>query len=202
MKPYILAISGASAQPLAERSLELLLLNNKEVDLVISKGSYSVWQAESGIKVPTEPKQQEKFWRERLNINKGILRCHRWNDQTASIASGSYITKGMLILPCSMGLVGRISSGFALDLIERCADVHLKEKRPLILAPREMPWSLIHLKNLTALAEAGAHICPPIPAWYTKPNSLEDMIDFLIARIFDCFDEDLTPISRWTGPIK
>jgi 4-hydroxy-3-polyprenylbenzoate decarboxylase len=101
-----------------------------------------------------------------------------------------------------MGTVGRICSGVASDLIERCADVHLKEHRTLLVVPREMPFNLIHLRNLTALAEAGARIAAPIPAWYTQPTSLEEMIDFLVIRLFDGLDEDLAPLKRWEGPIQ
>ena len=101
-----------------------------------------------------------------------------------------------------MGTVGRIASGVATDLIERTADVHLKERRPLVIAPREMPLNLIHLRNLTALAEAGATIAPPMPAWYSQPESLADMIDFIVVRLFDSLQEDLTPMHRWNGPLK
>ncbi len=202
MEPYVLAISGASAQPLAERALQLLLNNDRNVDLILSKGAHQVWTAEQGIKIPIDSETQEQFWRERLGAKSGTLRCHHWNDQSASIASGSYRTKAMLIIPCSMGTVGRINSGFALNLIERCADVHLKERRPLVIAPREMPLSLIHLRNLTHLAEAGAIISPPIPAWYSNPQTLDDMVDFLISRIFDVLNESLVPINRWGGTKK
>ena len=98
----------------------------------------------------------------------------------------------MVIVPCSMGTVGRINAGVAMDLIERCADVHLKERRPLVIAPREMPFNLIHLRNLTALAEAGATIAPPIPAWYTQPKTLDDMIDFVV-RFVSMASRSLSP---------
>lgn len=107
----------------------------------------------------------------------------------------------MVILPASMGTVGRIASGVALDLIERAADVHLKEGRPLVIAPRELPWNLIHLRNLTRLAEAGARIAPPVPAWYHQPRSIEDMVDFLVIRIFDALGLALGDLRRWDGPI-
>jgi 4-hydroxy-3-polyprenylbenzoate decarboxylase len=100
-----------------------------------------------------------------------------------------------------MGTVGRIASGVARDLIERTADVHLKEARPLVIAPRELPWNLVHLRNLTALAEAGARIAPPVPAWYHRPTSLEEMVDFLVIRIFDNLGLDLAPLRRWQGPL-
>ncbi|HGY5536374.1 MAG: flavin prenyltransferase UbiX [Prochlorococcus sp.] len=200
MNPYVIAITGASAQPLAERSLQLLLENFHDVHLIISKAAHEVWKVEAGILIPGDPYKQEKFWRNRLKVTTGNLQCHRWNDHSACIASGSYRTKGMIIVPCSMGTIGRISAGVSTDLIERCADVHLKENRPLVIAPREMPWSLIHLRNLTSLAEAGARIAPPIPAWYSKPSTLEEMIDFLVVRLFDGFGETLAPLNRWSGP--
>ena len=202
MHPYVLAVTGASAQLLAERALLRLLQQERSVHLVLSRGAHEVFRAEQGLSVPVEPEQQERFWRDRLQVNSGTLQCHRWNDQAASIASGSYRTKAMVIVPCSMGTVGRINAGVATDLIERCADVHLKERRPLVIAPREMPFNLIHLRNLTALAEAGATIAAPIPAWYSQPTSLDDMVDFLVVRLFDGLEEDLAPLRRWTGPIE
>jgi 4-hydroxy-3-polyprenylbenzoate decarboxylase len=197
--PVVLAVSGASAQPLAERALQLLLEANEAVELVTSRGAIGVWQAELGLRVPSEPEAQEAFWRERTGIQSGQLRCHRWNDQAAGIASGSFRTKGMVILPASMGTVGRIASGVALDLVERAADVHLKEGRPLVICPRETPWSLVHLRNLTALAEAGARIAPPVPAWYHQPTSLADMVDFLVIRVFDALGYELGHLNRWQG---
>jgi 4-hydroxy-3-polyprenylbenzoate decarboxylase len=198
--PLVLAVSGASAQPLAQRALQLLLEADHNVELVSSRGAMTVWQAELGVRLPSDPEAQERFWRERCGTEAGRLRCHRWNDQAASIASGSYLTRGMVILPASMGTVGRIAGGVALDLIERAADVHLKERRPLVIAPRELPWNLIHLRNLTALAEAGARIAPPVPAWYHRPTSLEEMVDFLVIRILDNLDLRLGSLQRWQGP--
>lgn len=201
MDPVVLAVSGASAMPLAERALQLLLQAGESVEMITSRGAIGVWLAEQGVRIPAEPDLQTRFWRERTGTDNGSLRCHRWNDQAAAIASGSFRTRGMVILPASMGTVGRIASGVALDLVERVADVHLKEGRPLVIAPREMPWSLVHLRNLTALAEAGARIAPPIPAWYHRPTSLEDMVDFLVIRVFDCLGYDLGALRRWEGPV-
>lgn len=200
--PIVLAVSGASAQPLAERAIQLLLEAGESVELVVSRGALGVWQAELGVRVPSEPEAQEQFWRERTGCQSGLLVCHRWNDQAAAIASGSHRTRGMVILPCSMGTVGRIAAGVATDLVERCADVHLKEGRPLVICPRETPWNLIHLRNLTTLAEAGARIAPPVPAWYHQPKSIEDMVDFLVIRVFDCLGYDLGQLRRWSGPIQ
>jgi 4-hydroxy-3-polyprenylbenzoate decarboxylase len=200
--PVVLAVSGASGQPLAERALQLLLQAGEQVDLITSRGAIQVWQAELGLRVPVDPPAQVAFWRERTGITTGELRCHRWNDQAATIASGSHRTRGMVILPASMGAVGRIASGVATDLLERCADVHLKEGRPLVICPRELPWNLVHLRNLTSLAEAGARIAPPVPAWYHRPETIEEMVDFLVIRVFDLLGYQLGTLRRWQGPVS
>ena len=202
MTSIVIAITGASAIQLGERSIQLLLENNKTVDLILSKGAYEVAKSERQINIPVDSKTQEEFWRKRLNVKSGKLTCYRWNDHSASIASGSHKTKGMIIVPCSMGTLGRIASGFSSDLIERCADVHLKENRPLIISPRESPFNLIHIENLKRLAIAGAMIVPPIPAWYTNPKTIEDIIDFIVVRLFDSIGENLDNIKRWNGPNK
>ena len=202
MSSIVIAITGASAMQIGERSIQLLLENNKTVDLILSKGAYEVAKSERNINIPIDSTSQADFWRNKLNVEAGKLTCFRWNDHSAPIASGSHKTQGMVIVPCSMGTLGRIASGFSLDLIERCADVHLKEKRPLIISPRESPFNLIHLENLNILARAGATIVPPIPAWYTNPKSIEDIIDFIVVRLFDSLGEDLDNIKRWVGPIK
>ena len=202
MKSIVIAITGASAIQLGERSIQLLLKNNKNVELILSKGAYEVSKSERNINIPVEPNSQTDYWRNELKVETGKLTCYRWNDHSASIASGSHKTKGMVIVPCSMGTLGRIASGFSLDLIERCADVHLKEKRPLIISPRESPLNLIHIENIKRLATAGALIVPPIPAWYTNPQTIEDIIDFIVVRLFDSLGEDLNYIKRWEGPDK
>ena len=202
MRSIVIAITGASAMQLGERSVQILLENDRSVDLILSKGAYEVAKSERNINIPVEPKAQADFWRNRLNVELGNLTCYRWNDHSASIASGSHKTKGMVIVPCSMGTLGRIASGFSLDLIERCADVHLKENRPLIISPRESPFNLIHIENIKRLATAGAIIVPPIPAWYTNPKTIDDLIDFIVVRLFDSLGEDLENIKRWVGPSK
>ncbi len=202
MNSIVIAITGASAIQIGERSIQVLLENNLSVDLILSKGAYEVAKSERNINIPVEPKTQCDFWRNKLNVKSGNLTCYRWNDHSASIASGSHKTKGMVIVPCSMGTLGRIASGFSLDLIERCADVHLKENRPLIISPRESPLNLIHIENIKRLATAGALIVPPIPAWYTNPQNIDDIIDFIVVRLFDSLGEDLNYIKRWVGPKK
>lgn len=197
-KSIIVGISGASGMIYAVRTLKYLLEAEYTVYVVASKASYMVWLEEDGIRVPQEPETQEKFWRSYLEIpTQGKLICHRWGDVGASIASGSFRTLGMVIIPCSMSTVAKISHGLSSDLLERAADVQLKEGKPLVVVPRETPFSLIHLRNLTQLAEAGAKIVPAIPAWYHQPKSIEDLVDFVIARALDQLTMDCIPLKRW-----
>ena len=197
MLPIVLAITGASAIQLGEKSLELLLQNNQNVYLILSRGAYEVSLAERNVKIPIDQQQQEIFWRERLKVNSGNLKCHKWNQHSASIASGSFKTKAMVIVPCSMGTLGRIANGYSLDLIERCADVHLKEGRKIALSPRESPLNLIHIKNMLSLAEAGVKIVPPIPSWYSNPKNIDDILTFMAVRLFDSIGEEIADIERW-----
>ena len=201
MSSIVIAITGASAMQIGERSIQLLLENNKTVDLILSKGAYEVAKSERNINIPVESTSQADFWRNKLNVEAGKLICYRWNDHSAPIASGSHKTQGMVIVPCSMGTLGRIASGFSLDLIERCADVHLKENKPLIISLGESLFNLI-LENLNILASTVAKIVPQIPAWYTNPKTIDDLIDFIVVRLFDSLDEDLNYIKRWNGPNK
>ena len=202
-QPLILGVSGASGLIYAVRAIKYLLEADYKIELVASRASQMVWQAEQDIKMPAEPELQTEFWREQAGVpNQGNLNCHRWGDVGANIASGSFKTTGMIVIPCSMSTVAKISAGLSSDLLERAADVQIKESRPLIVVPRETPFSLIHLRNLTALAEAGVKIVPAIPAWYHLPQTVEDLVDFVVARVFDQLDIDCIPLSRWQGPIK
>lgn len=199
-KPLILGISGASGLIYAVRALKFLLEANYEIDVVASRATSMVWQAEQNVKMPAEPELQEKFWREQAGVaTEGQLRCHRWGDVGATIASGSFRTLGMVIMPCSMSTVAKLANGLSSDLLERAADVQIKEGRPLVVVPRETPFSLIHLRNLTALAEAGVRIVPAIPAWYHQPQTIEDLVDFVVARTLDQLDIDCIPLTRWQG---
>ncbi|PSF39031.1 aromatic acid decarboxylase [Aphanothece hegewaldii CCALA 016] len=199
-KPLIVGISGASGLIYAVRTLKFLLEADFTIDVVASKASYMVWQAENNIRMPAEPDLQEQFWREQAEVSTlGKLRCHRWGDVGATIASGSFRTQGMLIIPCSMSTVAKLANGLSSDLLERAADVQIKEGRPLVIVPRETPFSLIHLRNLTTLAETGVRIVPAIPAWYHKPQTIEDLVDFVIARSLDQLNIDCVPLTRWEG---
>ncbi|MBD2169179.1 UbiX family flavin prenyltransferase [Calothrix sp. FACHB-156] len=198
--PLILGVSGASGLIYAVRALKYLLAANYQIELVASKSTYMVWQSEQDIRMPAEPAAQEKFWREQAGVsNSGKLYCHPWSDVGAGIASGSFRTLGMVIMPCSMSTVAKLAVGLSSDLLERAADVQMKEGRKLVIVPRETPFSLIHLRNLTALAEAGVRVVPAIPAWYHQPQTIEDLVDFVVARVLDQLDIDCIPIQRWQG---
>ncbi|MGF1536374.1 MAG: flavin prenyltransferase UbiX [Elainellaceae cyanobacterium] len=199
--PLILGVTGASGLIYAVRAVKFLLQADYAVELVASKSAYMVWQAEDGVRMPIEAEQQAQFWREQAGVPAaGKLHCHPWGDVGASIASGSFRTQGMLIMPCSMSTVAKIANGLSSDLLERAADVQLKEAgRQLVIVPRETPFSLIHLRNLTALAEAGVRIVPAIPAWYHGPQTIEDLVDFVVARALDQFDIKCVPLNRWRG---
>jgi len=199
-RPLILGVSGASGLIYAVRALKFLLTADYAIELVASKATYMVWQAEQNIRMPPEPVQQEQFWRQQAGVlTGGKLTCHPAGDVGANIASGSFRTLGMLVIPCSMSTVAKLAGGLSSDLLERAADVQLKEGRKLVVVPRETPLSLIHLRNLTTLAEAGARIVPAIPAWYHNPQTIEDLVDFVVARALDQFELDCVPLQRWEG---
>lgn len=199
-KPLILGISGASGLIYAVRALKFLLEADYTIELVASKATYLVWQAEQKTRMPAEEELQVQFWREQTGVLKsGTLHCHRWSNVGANIASGSFRTLGMVIMPCSMSTVAKLATGLSSDLLERAADVQIKEGRSLVVVPRETPFSLIHLRNLTTLAEAGVRIVPAIPAWYHNPQTIEDLVDFVVARTLDQLEIDCIPLSRWQG---
>ena len=202
-QPLILGVTGASGLIYAVRALKFLLEADYTVELVASKSTHLVWQAEQGIRLPVDPTRQEQFWRQQAGVETdGKLHCHPWGDVGATLASGSYRTAGMVVMPCSMSTVAKLAAGLSSDLLERAADVQLKEGRPLVIVPRETPFSLIHLRNLTTLAEAGVRIVPAIPAWYHAPQTLEDLIDFVVARALDQLDIDCVPLKRWQGHLE
>ncbi|XFA73573.1 UbiX family flavin prenyltransferase [Thermosynechococcaceae cyanobacterium Okahandja] len=199
--PIILGVTGASGLLYAVRTIKFLLQAGYPIQLVASKAVHQVWQAECGLTMPVQPDKQALFWQEQAQVWDGELTCHRPTDVAAAIASGSFRTLGMVIIPCSMSTVAKLAAGLSSDLLERVADVHLKEQRPLVLVPRETPFSLIHLQNLTQLAMAGARIVPAIPAWYHRPETIEDLVDFVVARALDQLGLDCVPLKRWQGPI-
>ncbi len=195
MKRYILAISGASGSIFGIRVLEFLL-RKSEVHLIISSPSFSIVRHETGIdwSGKTDAAVQEKL---RAHFKSRRIYYHNEADLAAPLSSGSFMTEGMLVVPCSMKTLSGIASGYANNLTERAADVTIKEGRRLLLAPREMPFSAIHLENMLKLARIGVTIAPPVPAFYHKPKDLRDIVDFVAGKILDSFGIEHDLFRRW-----
>jgi flavin prenyltransferase len=187
----VLGVTGASGAIYTQRFLQQAVRHYEEILLVLSEQAIQVIQTELGIKLDPE-KWSVTEW---LGDDFTNVRLLNPRDYYSPPASGSYVHDGMVILPCSMGTAGRIANGISNDLLTRAADVCLKERRPMILVPREMPWNVIMLRNLTTLAEAGAIVLPACPAWYFKPQSLEGLADTVVARILQQLGlpQDLSP---------
>lgn len=183
-KTVALALTGASGMPYALRLLEILLHRQCRVWLMYSKAAQTVAAQECGLRLPSAPAEAETFLRGKFGCGEN-LRVFGKEDWFAPPASGSSPPDAMVICPASMGSVAAVAHGLSDNLIERAADVCLKEKRPLILVPREMPFSSQHLRNLLRLSEDGALILPPVPAFYGHPQTIEDLVDFVVARILD-----------------
>jgi flavin prenyltransferase len=174
----VMAMSGASGMDYAVRLGKWLIENGHALDLLLSTPARKVFELE----IEPAPKS-ENAWRKFFGDHKGLLKFHEAGDFDSPLASGSAQRDAMVIIPCSMGMVGRIASGLSSNLIERCADVTLKEQRPLAIVFREAPLNLIHLENLTRLARAGAIIIPEAPGFYNRPKDLESLVEGLVGRV-------------------
>lgn len=198
----VLAITGASGSPYGLRLLEVLLTAQRPVHLIMSPAAVQVLSHEMNRTVRLDAFQPADLLgaasAERLGPALNLIQYHDYRDFTAGVASGSFLTSGMVICPCSMGTVAAIAHGLSQNLIHRAADVHLKEKRRLILVPRETPLGLVQLRNLTAAAEAGATILPAMPAFYTQPKSLDDAVNFIVGRICDHLGIAHRLMARWS----
>jgi 4-hydroxy-3-polyprenylbenzoate decarboxylase len=190
--PVVLAITGASGAPYAVRLLEVLARAHVPVELIISSHGWRLLETESGI-------VDDKGLKAATGGDWSSVTVYPDNDRGAPPASGSHRTAGLVICPCSMGTVSAIAQGSSRSLVERAADVQLKERRKLILVPRETPFSLIHLRNLTAVTEAGAVVIPAAPGFYHRPTSIDELIDFIVQRIVDQLGLDLSLAPRWEG---
>lgn len=192
-----LAFTGASGMPYGLRLLEHLLGAGVRVCLLYSPAAQIVTKQECDLVLPTRPGDAGRALEARYGARAGQLLVFGHDDWLAPIASGSNPADAMAICPCTMGTLGAIAGGLADNLIERAADVMLKERRPLVLVPRETPLSTIHLENMLKLARAGAVILPPAPGFYAKPESVADLVDFVVARVLDRLGiaHDLGP--RW-----
>ncbi len=200
MNRVTLAITGASGAIYALRTLRALLKNGDRVDLIVSEWGWMILREESGF----EGKQSEfgDFLVDRYReaaVGKGEMTLHQFGDLAAPISSGSVHAGGMVVVPCSMGTLAGIAHGMSSNLIERAASVTLKEQRPLVLVPRETPMSLVHLKNMVAAAEAGAAIVPAMPAFYQKPQTFDDLADFIAGRILNLLGLSHTLFPPWKG---
>jgi len=184
MKRFIIAITGASGACYAKRLFDVLK-ETSELHLIISERGVELLKIELGLKASYFAGESVTLYK-----NSKINTC---------IASGSFHTDGMVVVPASMGTVGRIASGVSTTMVERAADVILKEKRKLIIVPREAPFSTIHLKNLLALDQAGAHILPASPGFYSGQKTFEDLVDFVVARILDQLDVDQDLMAPYKG---
>ncbi len=184
-KNLVIAVTGASGTVYAKSLLRAIPLDGYAVHLVASEAGRLVYRLETGTVF-------------RDDIPPGI-RVYDESDFTAPFASGSFPSAGMAIVPCTMGTLGAIAAGLSQNLIHRAADVCLKERRPLVLVPRETPLNRIHLTNMQRAAEAGAIILPAMPGFYHKPQSVEDIVNFVVARILDQFEIPHNLVPPWSG---
>jgi 4-hydroxy-3-polyprenylbenzoate decarboxylase len=190
--PIVLAITGASGAPYAVRLLGVLAGRREPVWLITSSHGLRLLRDECGIdSIEALQRATGGDWASVTVFPDG--------DRGALPASGSQRTRGMVICPCSMGTVAAIAGGTSRSLVERAADVTLKERRRLLLVPRETPLSLVHLRNLVAVTEAGATVIPAAPGFYHRPASVADLVDFIVQRVLDQLDLDIQIARRWAG---
>ena len=195
-----LAFTGASGMPYGIRLLECLLAAGCRVQLLYSQAAQIVARQEMALDLPTRASDTQAALRERYPTLPGTLQVYGREEWFAPVASGSNPPDAMVVCPCSMGTLAAIAQGLASKLIERAADVVLKERRLLILVPRETPLSTIHLENMLRLSRAGAVILPPNPGFYHHPQRVEEMVDFVVARILDQLRVPHTLMPRWGEP--
>ena len=198
MKTYLVVISGASGSVYGLKLLEQLLVAGHKVSLIATKAGREVMQFETGFAMPEAGAGAAEAVARFLELpSTPNLRVVAQSDMFDAAASGSALIDGMIVCPASMGFCGSVAAGLASDLPERAADVMLKERRPLVLVPREAPFSVIHLRNLTALAEAGAIVLPASPAFYQRPASLDDLVDFVVGKVLDQLGVGHHLFKRW-----
>ncbi len=195
-KRLIVGITGASGAILGERLVRFLVSGGHEVHAILSSSGVSVFEEEIGIKLG------QNFTEIRKNFLKHYKNSPRLfvapaDDFAAKVSSGSAKIDAMIVAPCSLSTAGAIANGVTINLIHRAASVSIKEKRPLILVPRESPLSPVHLKNLLYLSEIGVHIAPATTAFYHKPKTVEEMVDFTIGRVFDLLKIEHKLFKRW-----
>ncbi len=179
------AITGASGVVYGKRLLKVLREKNVETHLIISKAAEKVIEHELGMT--------------KEDVEKLADHVYDVDDWSAPVVSGSFKTDGMIIIPCSMKTLAGIAHGYSDNLVLRAADVTLKEKRRLILVPRETPLNVVHLRNMLVLAEQGVVVVPAIPAYYHKPKDIDDLVDFVVGKVLDLLGIEHTLYKRWAG---
>ena len=196
-KNICIAITGASGSPYAIRLIEILLQSGCRVSVIISKAAQLVMATETECMIPAKVRGQAEYLRERFSATEDQLQVYGKEDWMSPWASGSGRNGAMVVCPCSTGTLSAIAVGASNNLIERAADVCLKERRQLILVPRETPFSTLHLQNMLTLSQMGAVILPASPGFYRKPQNIEDLIDFVVARILNQLKIEHNLLPRW-----
>lgn len=191
------AMTGASGAQYGLRLLEWLLRSGVPVHLLLSKPARIVIGMETEVQLPGRNVETARFLTQRFQVEPTLLQLHGLEEWTAPVASGSAPSAGMVVCPCTSGTLAGLAAGTSRNLIERAADVTLKENRKLILVVRETPFSVIHLENMLRLARAGACILPANPGFYHKPKRLDDLVDFVVARVLDQLGLRQTLLSPW-----
>jgi 4-hydroxy-3-polyprenylbenzoate decarboxylase len=198
MHDLVLAVTGASGSAYAMRLLDTLLTAQRRVHLVFSAAGLQVLKHELGLSISATNFEVTQLLPHRTSAaDNELVTLHDGRNYSAGIASGSFRTGGMVICPCSMGTLSSVAHGLSTNLIQRAADVHLKERRKLVVVPRETPLGSIQLENMKRLSDAGAVILPAMPGFYHNPQSLEDLVDFVVARICDQLDVPHDLARRW-----
>lgn len=196
-RTFTLAFTGASGMPYGIRLLEKLLASGNHVFLIYSQAAQIVAQQEMELALTSRTKEAEEFLSQRFKAKKGQLNVFGREEWFAPVASGSSPADSMIICPCTMGTLAAVATGLGRNLIERAADVMLKEHHKLILVPRETPFSAIHLENMQKLVQCGAVILPANPGFYHHPESIQDLVDFVVARILDHLNVEHSLMPRW-----
>ncbi len=199
-KPIALAFTGASGSAYGLRLLQCLLDAGRNVYLLYSQAAQIVFKMEAGLDLPSQPAEAREMLSQLYAAKPGQLQVFGRQQWMAPVASGSNPPEAMVICPCTTGTLASIAAGLSQDLIDRAADVVLKEKKKLILVVRETPFSSIHLENMLRLSNAGAVIMPANPGYYENPQKIEDIIDFMVARILDHLEVPNTLAGRWGEP--
>lgn len=192
-----LAVTGASGAPYSLKLLQCLVEANYQVHLLVSSAAKVVFATEEKLNLPGSPEKLSEFFTERFGAAENQIRCYGKEEWFSPVASGSAAPKTMIICPCSTSTLSSVATGASNTLIERAADVVLKEKGQLLLLVREMPLSSIHLQNMLTLSNLGVTIMPAAPGFYHQPQSIGDLVDFVVARILDHIGLDNQLMQRW-----